>query len=316
MPLHDQEREALLENYDKHSGLAEDSTETEETTDASTEDEATDPTTDETVDGDTDTEEKEVTDDPAETKDYESEDDDDSEAKAAGDDAKDSDDDAGDDKQKMVPHGLFHEEREKRKFLQGQVQDLQTKLDQVLQDYKRLVTKEEDTHDEDDVDEFGVRTTDPKIKQLEREIAELREFKKQFTEKQQNEQKVEQDQKHAENVKMINERLEKEGMPGFIFATDAVGRAIRAKIAEDPSNRWLFSPEGWYKVYKEVVYPEMAGLFTEQDKTDLLEKKKGLKSKQKIATKHGTKPTPKDDESGKKWTFKDYMDLRKSQSFD
>jgi len=245
---------------------------------------------------DASTETEETTDDSTET---EAED---TDASTETDDAEFTSE-AEDTTEKTVPYGALHEEREKRKSLSKKVTELETQLNTVLQDYKTLVTEKE-TDDTADLD--------PELAALKREIKELREFKNSMTEERQKSTAEKQQQEVMDSVNKTDAELEKEGFPGFIFATEAVAQEIRNLVKEDPENSWMFSPEGWKKVFKEKVFPEMRSKFVKVHKDELFDKKKDLKAGQKIAGKTGKVPaTPKKDD-GSNWNYDDYIKHRKA----
>lgn len=288
MPFNTDEREQMLENYEKSQGFApvddtDTSTETEEETETPSE---------ETEDAETLTEETEE----AEASDETEEADDESEAE---DGVK-----KGAVDEKMVPYGALHEEREKRKGLSKKVEILETQLNEVLQDYRKVAeSRDEETDD----------MADPEIANLKRELAELKQFRNEMTQKDQQASARAQQDELTRSVEETDKKLEKDGYPGFIYTTDAVAREIAKMVKDDPENAYLYSPEGWYKVYSEVVFPKVESKFSNLHKSKLFEKKEKLKSKQKLVGKVGKKAAP--EKSDQDWDYTDYIKFRKEQSF-
>jgi len=284
MGFNEKERESLVEDYEKtQTGFSpveeetETSTESEESAEDSTE-------TEEQTEASTETEEETETSAESEETEYTSE----------AEDTKD---------EKMVPYGALFEEREKRKVLSKKVNDLEGQLQEVLQDYRKVVdTKETETEE----------YSDPEMAMMRKEISELREFKNHMTKKEQESSAKAQQDELKTNVQNTDTSLEKEGFPGFLYATEAVGQKIAQLVQEDPENSWLYSPEGWAKVYKEHIFPELKGKFTSIHKDELFDKKKELKSGQKLATKTGKKPPSK--KKDEDWSYNDYIKFRKSKT--
>lgn len=201
--------------------------------------------------------------------------------------------------EKTVPLSALHEEREKRKSLSSKVAQLETQLKDILQDYKQRFESTQQPESEEEPTE---------TEQLRKEINDLKQWKTDRDEKSRRDDATAKITHTNRQVINTDIKLEKEGYPGFQFAVNAVTAELQKLVAEDPENKYLDQPSGWEKVYKEKIFPTLKAKFNKQDKTELFDKKKELKSQAKLTT-GGIKPeaTEKKEES---WTFDDYLQMR------
>ena len=103
----------------------------------------------------------------------------------------------------------------------------------------------------------------------------------------------------------VDSELEKAGFPGFKELQDMVGREIQNLVAQDSENQYLYSPVGWSKVYREIVYPRVSKKFELKSRTESIEAKKKLKKGAGLASSSGKKSSePKKEEE--KWGYDDY----------
>ena len=119
---------------------------------------------------------------------------------------------------------------------------------------------------------------------------------------------------HQDSVFQTDKELEEEGFPGFLESTDAVGVEIKRLVRDDPLNKDLYGPAGWKKVFKETVFPQLSAKFDKLYKADLFDKKKKLKSTQKITGKTGAKSV-QSQKSDDDWSYDDYVKYRQDHSF-
>lgn len=266
------DREALYDKYGKENeGLSETSTEEEvaEETEESPEEETETPAE----------KEEAVTEEPSETE-----------------EAKD---------EKTVPLGALHEEREKRKALGLELEEVKGQLHTVLQDIRQLSDqkKTEETAAEEELGSVEV---------LEKRIMALEGGQRKTARDMQTEKQAKQDQALNSDIKKVDAELEEEGFPAFEFMTAKVTDELNRLIKEDPQNKkTLDNPEGWKKVYKEVVFPTIYSKFAKKDKADLFEKKKDLKLEANLGG-PGKKPEEAKEEE---WTYNDYLRMRFNKQY-
>lgn len=218
-----------------------------------------------------------------------------------------------DKEQKTVPLDALHEEREKRKFLRKQNEELEAKnaeiseqLHQVLQDLKKKSESEGS-------DEF-MTEEDEKVNALKSDIEELKMERQKRIEKE-NSDAVQSAQTELQNsIKRTAEELKDEGFPGFEFLADRVGAEILNLIAEDPDNAYLQNPDGWKKVYKERVFPPVKQLFAEKEKSEILDAKKEAKKGASLVTSPGAPDKKPEKDESQDWTYADYIASRKERS--
>lgn len=227
------------------------------------------------------------------------------------------------DDEKTVPHGAFHEEREKRKALQGEVNDLQLKLNQLMKDNLELMdmvrsgqkpaTEDADTSDDMSFDDF----TDPNVKALAKEVRELRQFKEQFVKDNESNAQQQMLDRIENDKKTVDSELDKEGFPGFYIAQEAVKDVLRKMTPEELQRN--DNPEGWKEIYKEQVWPDVQKKFGIVKKVANTEQKTELKKKAGLVDTPGKpiKEAPGKDEDKKteKESYDDYLRMRRQMSF-
>ena len=197
-----------------------------------------------------------------------------------------SEPDKSEESEKTVPLAALHEEREKRKGLSREVADLKKKVSELLDDNERLLNVVREPPAEGD--DF----TDPKVRDLEKQIKDLLKFKENV-EKTSEQSKMEKLQsEHKRNLKKANEELADEGFPGFEFAVGKVANELQAMVADDPESIYLDNVEGWKKIYKERVFPKLKTIFVGKQKKDADEDKVDLKKKAKLAASPGKSGEP------------------------
>jgi len=212
--------------------------------------------------------------------------------------------------EKTVPHGAFHEEREKRKAAQRKISTLEGKVHEL----ENKATQVSDKSEEDPDEYLGEDTV--KIKALEKQLQELldkegaRERKEEDTRKQ-----GEVDQLKT-LVDTTDVQLTKDGFPGFKFMTAQITEELNKLIKDDPENAYLDNPEGWAKIYRDKVFPEVKGMFVSKDKAAVLNKKKAAKAAAALIGTSGKDTSGASDKKKKsdEWSYDDYISLRKEGS--
>lgn len=188
---------------------------------------------------------------------------------------------------KTVPLEALHEARGKNKALRDKVKDLTEKLDAVLRDYSALASQQVASPESED--EYA----DPEVARLRKDVEDLKRAKEQMVKRDELTAKEREQQELEKQITQADQKLTEEGYPGLRYAMGAVVMEINKRVAEDEENSWLYSPEGWETVYKEM-YPQIEASFIKRDKKDIINKKKDLKSKANLVGTPGhAEPKPK-----------------------
>ncbi len=263
------ERDALIGQYNENEGLSDTSTEEEvtEETEVSPEKETETPAE----------KEEAVEEELSETE------------KAKGED------------EKTVPLGALHEEREKRKALGVELEEVKSQLHVVLQDLRGLTEGKKGEETAAESEELNL------VEILEKRIATLEAGHRKTDSDIRADKQAKKDQELDNDIAKVDQELEGEGFPGFLFMRESVTKKLNELIREDPQSRRVFdNPEGWKKVYKETVFPLLNAKFAKKDKSELFEKKKDLKLNANLGG-PGKKPEKVKEED---WTYQDYLQMR------
>jgi len=212
----------------------------------------------------------------------------------------------------FIEHGAFHEERERRKTLQSKVTELEGQLKTVLTDYKAMIDVDPQSKKEGEDEEY----LDPNILAIKKQNLALQQRLDKIEQSSQRNTAAAQKKKHQENITNTSKALSDEGFPGFEFAIASVAQTLMKLHTEDPETAPPDTPEGWKKVYKEHVFPNMRKLFDAQNRETDFEKKKRLKEKAGLTGKTGKKPAPEKAEDAKttEELYNDYLKMRRSHS--
>ena len=214
---------------------------------------------------------------------------------------------------KTVPYDALHEEREKRKFTQKKLRDAEDKLNQAINENRLL--NERLTAKPDNLKEVveGNYLDDPLIKNLQSEIETLKQQEINRGEKVRQQQEKSSSQQLFQRIKDVDTELEKEGFPAFGLLLNSVTGELQALVAEDPENSYLDTPDGWKKIYKEKVFPQIKNKFiAETNKESILSKEK-LKREAQLAGSAGKVIDAA--ENKEDYTYSDYIaDRRKAQA--
>lgn len=214
---------------------------------------------------------------------------------------------------KTVPYDALHEEREKRKFTQKKLRDAEDRLSQVINENRLL--NERLTVKPDNPKEVveGNYLDDPLIKNLQSEIETLKRMEYDRSERVKNTERQNSSQQLFQRIKDVDAELEKEGFPAFGLMLNSVTGELQALVAEDPENGYLDTPDGWKKIYKEKVFPQIKNKFiAETNKESILSKEK-LKREAQLAGSAGKVIDAA--ENKEDYTYSDYIaDRRKAQA--
>lgn len=210
--------------------------------------------------------------------------------------------------EKTVPHGAFHEEREKRKAAQRKISTLEDKVREL-----ETQVPAESGEAEEAGEYLGEDAA--KIKNLEQQLQELQNKENARGRKEEDTRKQGEVDQLKTLVDTTDVQLTKDGFPGFKFMTSQITEELNKLIKDDPDNAYLDNPEGWAKIYRDKVFPEIKGMFVSKDKAAVLGKKKAAKE---AAALIGTSGKDTSGASGKKksdeWSYDDYLELRKENS--
>jgi hypothetical protein len=158
---------------------------------------------------------------------------------------------------------------------------------------------------------------------VKKELDDLKKVKKKQEEKEQESAAKKAKVILQENIEKVSSELEKEGFPGFdSFGLGIVKQKMFEKLQEVGAEKIseYDNPEGWKKVYKEEIWPDLSKRFNitpvdvEKKNADKKEKKKQARIPNKP-----NNPIPKEDEKKEptqEEAFADYMKRRKAQLFD
>lgn len=213
---------------------------------------------------------------------------------------------------KMVPYDALHEERERRKTLQGEVETLRSQIEKMSSPAKEEPVMAEGFDATGEVIDF-----DAAIKSMRKINLEL----KNDLETVKGKSNAIEDTFQAARVKEAKGRFEQrltdtstslveEGYPGFKEFLPLVKEEVYNLIAENPDNEILMDNEaGWMKIYKEKVFPKIRASVGDQLRKETIDKKMELKGKANLVSTPG-KVQPKESAKTEEWTKNDYMKMR------
>ena len=190
---------------------------------------------------------------------------------------------------RTVPYGALHEEREKRKALQRELEEL-----------KSEASKKQDTFpdagglDDDLAYKSEVRRLEKKVSELEGKFVQ--------------EEKTKAEIEREKNVLKVDERLQEDGVVGFAeIGRHVVLRKLTEMYAEDPSYAIAHdNPAGWEKIYKEE-YPKIQKVFVDKARAKTFEDKKALKSRSGLITNPGSNPKEEKQDEKKDLSYEDTL---------
>lgn len=184
-------------------------------------------------------------------------------------------------KESTVPYGALHEEREKRKAIQKELDELKAK-------------KEEESAEDDDY-----------ISDEQKELAEIKKelkaIKDRDATREESSSRATQEKIYAD----MDEKLSAKGFPGFnTIGKLHVAKVLNELLATDPAIAVeLDNPTGWAKIWSKD-FKSVSKVFTQQGNKDLLSQKKDLKQEASLIT--TVNKVEKTAEKKKEWTIEDY----------
>lgn len=211
--------------------------------------------------------------------------------------------------EKFVPYDALHEEREKRKSAQKRARELEDKVNYLLREIE--AQKQAAKPIQKTEEEQSVFHDDPLIKSLKEELAYLKNqlF---IREQQEKEAYVKSSMNNLQNdIRNVDESLEKEGYPAFGIMVNRVTDELKRLVEEDPDNQYLDNPNGWKKIYKEIVFPQIKNKFVPISQKQNQASKEALKSAAQLAGSGGRVETQ--EEKSDDWTYEDYSAERKKK---
>lgn len=197
-------------------------------------------------------------------------------------------------KEKFVPYDALHAERIKRKAEAEARKAAEERAKQLEDQIKRFSEPKNDEPITDyDAEIINIKRELPSLKA---ELQAFKEIEKQRQEREKNEAHEREYRKLQDNIGKTNKELQEAGYPGFSFALGRVTEILQSmkEAGREEEAFDLDNPEGWKKIYKESIFPDLrkefeAGLRVAKD-----EEKKSLKSQAGLATVPGrSEPKPK-----------------------
>jgi hypothetical protein len=208
---------------------------------------------------------------------------------------------------KTVPYGALHEERMKRKDLQRERDDMKSKVDQLMQDNVKLMSKGKETS-EDQFEPVYKNELDALRQEIVRLNAENTTIKQRF--------QTEDARKREDEIFRMIERVDQEetaaGRPGFKqYGWNIVATEINKIAQEDPDLADTYrNPDGW-KLLHAKKFPEIRSVYVAQDKKDVLEQKKQAKTEAGLVTTAGKAPVKEASEpKTQKEQWDEYLKMR------
>lgn len=212
---------------------------------------------------------------------------------------------------KMVPYDALHEERERRKALQYEVEALKRQFDQSLNASKAATSETVEGFDT----EGNVTDYDVAMKSLVKSNLELRRELNSVKGKSDLIESDFRSKREREATDLLktritttNDVLAAEGFPGFSEFTPMVTAELNRMLAEDAGNRAYDNEEGWRRIYREKIFPKVAASAGEHVRQDGFEQKKVLKAAANLSKAPGGLPpkTVKEEE----WSKESYLKMR------
>lgn len=212
--------------------------------------------------------------------------------------------------QRMVPLEALHESREKLKAKEKELSDIKEQNTILLKDLRELMTKPKGESEEAPV----ITDYDKKLVELENELKVLREKDKQRDQLTVEEQRKQAQQQFKQTVDSTEKVLETEGFHGFKQFLPLVTAEL-FKMAETDKElaASMDNPEGWKKIFKEIVHPQISGFSQKKNLDDKTKEKEALKEGASLLMPAGNPPpaTPQKEED---WSFDKYMEERRKHS--
>lgn len=195
--------------------------------------------------------------------------------------------------QGYVPHQAFHQEREKRKALQAE-----------LDNFKKKFEDSQKQEPESDLD-AEEQEKDRKITAIEEKQERFEQWQAEQDEKSVNSKRQEFERLIDNDISTVDKALKEEGYPGFeTFSTKVSTRILELGNNDPEILAKLQNPEGWKYVYKKHIFPELKGIFLRQDKEEMVSDKKVLKQQANLIGSPGKGQKEVKEEDS--WSLDDY----------
>ena len=160
---------------------------------------------------------------------------------------------------KMVPYDALHEERERRKALQMEVEELKYRFNQAPKQEKVEVATMEGFDSEGNVTDYEVamKAILKENMNIKRELDTVKSKSTVFESNYQNTVKLDAEAKLAKRVETTTKELSEEGFPGFSEFVPLMSAELNKLIAEDRDNVKFDNEAGWKQIYKEKIFPKI-----------------------------------------------------------
>lgn len=205
---------------------------------------------------------------------------------------------------KTVPLQALHEERERRKQLAKELNDMKERqaiYERQMAYYQAQAQPQVDDSELTDYDKALLRLNqqNQQLAQQQEAIARAIDADRQTREL----------QAISQNIQHTSVELEKEGFPHFYEMQDMVVSELKRLYADDPENIYEYpdNPLGWSKAYKEVVYPKLQRFGGGMARSESFEAKKALKSKAGLSGSTGKGSVPQVDTNKKALSYEDML---------
>ena len=205
---------------------------------------------------------------------------------------------------RTVPYGALHEERMKRKDLQLELDDMKAKVDQLMSDNVKLMSKGKEPSEDEYQPVYRTELSELRTENL-RLKNEIDSINKRF--------QVEDQEKASQRLERLISEVDKiesdAGRPGFAsIGRHIVLARINEMAREDPELASSYqNTDGWRKIWTEE-FPKVKQQFVIQDKKELFDQKKQAKEGAELITSTGKAPTK--EATTLEWDWNKYLEMR------
>lgn len=219
---------------------------------------------------------------------------------------------------KTVPHQALHEERGLHKETKSQLKDAQEQVRLLLADLKKVHDEKAAGGTKDEPKDDGLSELeglDPKAAEIiRRQQKQLDELIADRGNRAKDDKDAALRAEVAKAEKMVADTatsLDKEGFVGFSRFKHLVREEL-VKVAESNPDeaKKLDNPQGWAKLYREKVYPEISSMFVKKAKGDKLKEKEDNKVGADLIDGKGKGEDPNEKKKDDEWEFGDYLKMR------
>lgn len=213
--------------------------------------------------------------------------------------------------EKMVPHGAFHAEREKRKEYEAKLNEMEAALKEKEEQQKVLLSDlqklAESKPADQPIDDYEKAILDERKKReaLEKEVSALKADHQKRGEWERMEEAKKAEEILKRKLSDTDSELSKEGFPGFSRFKALVAEELQKRVREGELQEAVDTPEEWKRTFKEIVFPQVREMFVKER----LEEKEKRKEEANISTGSGG-GTSKQESKSKPWTMDDYWKMR------